>query len=328
MSAIKTPKQIAGKFYNIERDGITQSLLSIFMSCRRAALWYLQGWVLKSPSFPLTFGSITHGILERVYTDIRLGKLRSSPSREQTLKYIDRVEKIWKEENPRADAKATELKELSLLVAEATMPLYFDYWSKDLKGIVWEKIEGNFKTPFALPDGRKTFLRGAMDGVYRNPKRWLLETKTKSRIDERDLVDFLPFELQVNFYLMNLIMQGGDLPRGVLYNIIRRTQLKQGKKETIPQYGKRIAEDIKSRPEDYFIRMEISIGRDEMEEFRKEVTGLLTDFYDWWEGKIPHYRNSGHCQTKYGRCEYLAAETGRMSIYTKRERVFRELEDN
>lgn len=326
-SKLFTPKEQVRGFYDIERDGITQGLLANWMSCRAKALWFLKGWVVKSPSFPLTHGSITHGILEHVYEDIRLGKLKSMPSHKETLGYISRIEKQWRKENPHADKKALEFAELSLLVAEATMPTYFEYWSKDIKNMKWEKIEGNFATPFKLPDGRKTILRGAMDGVYRNPKRWLFETKTKSRIDEAALVDYLPFELQVNFYIFNLILNGGEIPRGVLYNIIRRTNLKQGKKENIKQFSKRVAEDIIDRPEEYFIRMEVAIGRDEIEYFKKEVTGIIKDFYDWYEGLVPHYRVTGHCETKYGRCEYLTAETGSMSIYEKRKTVFRELED-
>lgn len=324
---VLTPKEQVKGFYDIERDGITQGLLANWMSCRFKALWFLKGWVLKNPSFPLTHGSITHGILELAYEDIRLKRLRVHPDRKQTLGYIQKIERQWHKENPHADKKTLEFVELSLMVAEATMPTYFEWWHKDIKTISWEKIEGNFVTPFTLPDGRKTILRGAMDGVYRNPRRWLFETKTKGRISAYDLVDYLPFELQVNFYVMNLVLQGGEAPRGVLYNIIRRSQLKQGKKEGVKQFAKRVAADIIDFPEKYFIRMEVSISREEQAVFMREITGTIKDFYDWFEGKVPHYRNTGQCETKYGRCEYLTAETGSMAPYEKRKSVFRELED-
>lgn len=324
---MKTPQDVVKGFYDIKRDGITQGLLENWMSCRAKALWFLKGFVLKNPSFPLTHGSITHGVLELAYEDVRLGKLKTFPSKQQSMVYIKRIEKEWHKENPHAEKKALEFAELSLMVCEATMPAYFEYWHKDIKNMVWEKIEGNFATPFTLPDGRKTILRGAMDGVFKNPKRWLFETKTKGRIDETSLVDYLPFELQVNFYIMNLILQGGDIPRGVLYNIIRRTGLRQGVKESITQFAKRVASDILARPDEYFIRMEVAIGKDEIEFFKRECTGMITDFYNWFEGKVPHYRHTGHCETKYGRCEYLTAETGSMHPYEKRKTVFRELED-
>lgn len=322
-----TPKEQVKGFYNIERDGITQGLLANWMACRLKALWFLKGWVLTNPSFPLTHGSITHGILEKVYEDIRLRKIKEHPDKRQTLVYISQIEKQWHKENPNADKKTLEFVELSLLVAEATMPAYFEWWHKDVKTISWEKIEGNFVTPFTLPDGRKTLLRGAMDGVYQNPRRWLFETKTKGRINAFDLVDYLPFELQVNFYLLNLRLQGGDLARGVMYNIIRRSQLRQGKKENVKKFAQRMSEDIIEHPDKYFIRMEVSISRDEQDRFLQEITGTIKDFYDWYEGKVPHYRNTGHCETKYGRCEYLTAETGSMAPYMKRKSVFRELED-
>jgi hypothetical protein len=78
--------------------------------------------------------------------------------------YVKRIEKQWVGENPQASKKALEYLEMSLLIAEATMPLYFQYWSKDIKGMKWKSLEGEFKVPFKLKDGRETFLRGKRDG--------------------------------------------------------------------------------------------------------------------------------------------------------------------
>lgn len=324
---MKTPRQQIQNFYKPERDGITQSLLAKFLTCRQAALWYLKGYNLKSPSMSLTYGTIIHAVLERVYEQIRLGKLKALPSRKLTLKYIQKIEKEWIIENPRADKKSLEFLELSLLIAESTMPLYFDYWHKDIKGIKWEKVEGDFKLPITLKDKRKTFIRGKMDGVFKNPNRWLFETKTKMRVEEGTLVDYLPFELQVNTYLRALRLLGGKVPKGVLYNIVRRTAMRQGKKESMSQFAKRISEDIESRPDHYFIRLEVAIDKADMDNFEIEFISLIEDFYNWFDGKIGHYKNTNQCEGKYGACEYLRAESGIMVPYEKRKMVFKELEE-
>lgn len=324
---MKSPKQIIGKKYNIEKDGITQGLLANWMDCRVKALYFLQGWSPKSPNMALTYGSVVHEVIGNVYEDIMNKKLKDMPSKQQTMKYISRVEKLWIAENPRADKKTREFMELALLIAEATMPAYFDYWHKDIKDFKWQELENEFYLPFALPDGRKTHLRGKLDGVYKSPKLWLMENKTKSRLDESTLVDYLPFELQVMFYILSLILKGNGIPKGVLYNIIRRTALKQGKKESMPQFAKRCSEDIIKRPDFYFIRLEVSIGQDDLEMFSKELFAMIKDFYDWYEGKIGHYRRSGACEGKYGRCDYLGACNGRFNALTKRKQVFNELEE-
>ena len=313
--------------YSVETDGITQSLLGTFLQCRQKSKWSIEGWTSKYASMGLTYGTIGHAVLERAYTDIQSRKLKEMPSKQQVLKYVAQVEAIWKKENPRADAKSLEFLELSCLIAEATLPLYFEYWVKDLKEMKWIALEHEFKIPYITRNGLKTVLRGKMDGVFCNPKKiWLFESKFKSRIDEEDLIDTLSFDFQVLFYLYVLKVLRKIEPAGFLYNIVRRVNLKQGAKESIPEFAKRCVDDITNRPEFYFIRREVSIGKEEMVVFEKELDGLITDFISWATGKANHYKNTNSCIDKYGRCGYLnlCANLGTGS-YVKRETMFREL---
>ena len=119
-------------FYELERDGVTQGLLQKFMSCRMQTRIFLEGWSLKSiSSVGLNFGSIIHGISERVYRDIMLRKIKTVPDRKNLRRYSAFVEKQWYKDNPRPTRKLIELTEMSFAIAEKTMPLYFDYWKKD-----------------------------------------------------------------------------------------------------------------------------------------------------------------------------------------------------
>ena len=314
--------------YSVEKDGITQSLLNTFLQCRQKAKLSIEGWTSRYPSFAMTFGTFGHSILENVYKDIQSRKLRNIPSKQQVIQYVSCIENLWKKENPRADKKALEYLELSCLIAESLIPLYFEYWSKDLKEIHWISLEHEFKIPFITESGLKTILRGKIDGVFSSSKKiWLLENKFKSHIDEENLMDTLPKDFQSLFYLYALSSSQKVKPAGFLYNIIRRIQLRQGTKESITQFSERSIKDIRERPEFYFIRREVSIGLDEMKIFENDLDSLITDFINWMNKKLPHYPNRGNCKDKYGRCVFLSicSDHGYNS-YTKKERIFTELE--
>ncbi len=318
--------------YSLEKDGITQGLLSTWQACRQKAKWYLEGWSLRSTSMGLTYGEVGHEVLEMAYEDIRTKHLKTIPSVQQIKTYISKVEKLWIADHPRCNAKSLEFLELSLLIAEATLPLYFEYWEKDLKEMHWEELEHEFKVPYEL-SLEITYhfpIRGKMDGIFysRDSKLWLFESKFKSRIEEGDLVDTLSFEFQVSLYLWALWKTKKIVPAGVLYNIVRRIGLRQGIKEGIIQFAKRCVEDIKSRPEFYFIRLEVNVTKKELEIFDLELKDMLTDFIKWWKGLSGHYKNTGLCIDKYGSCSYLPLCSGqRFNLYSKREKIFRELED-
>lgn len=327
-----TPATFSKKFYDIERDGITQGLLYNWLECRQAARWFLTGWSSRAVGMGMTYGIIVHGVLELAYLDIQMKRLSGIPNAARVKLYIKAVERQWHKENPMADKPTLQKLETSLLIAEATLPFYFDYWKKDLRDIAWKTLENEFSMPYTLPDGRKTRLRGKMDGVYTQTNKLtaLFETKSKSRIEEEDILDMLPFELQVNIYLLVLRWMEQKRPAGVLYNIIRRIGLEQGKKESVKEYSNRCVADILKRPQFYFVRMNMPITDQDMFRFEAEMQDMLTDFYDWFQGKAGHYKNPGACIGKYGRCKYLNAcsSGGKMAGYAKREVVFRELEDN
>ena len=316
-------------FYSIERDGITQSLLYTWLECRQKARFVIDGYSPKGASMGLIYGTIVHAVLEAIYTDMQRGEITAVPEKRYVHNQIAKIEKTWHKENTNADKKALEYLETSLLIAEATMPIYFQFWHKDLKQLQWERLENEFRLPFKLEDGKTTYLRGKMDGVFTKSGIWLFESKTKSRISEDTLIDMLPFELQINMYLWVLKKLYKDkYPKGTIYNIIRRIQLEQKKNENIKQFSERCIADIRKRPDFYFMRMEVKITPEEMDQFNTELTAMINDFYAWLTGKAGHYKNPGACENKYGRCAYLTAcATGSTLRYEKRKTMYRELDE-
>ena len=317
------------KFYDYKRDGITQGLLAKFMNCREETKLFLQGWSTKgAQSGALIYGTIVHTILEKVYVDISKGKTKSPITSVALEGYGKIVKKLWYDENRSANNDARQLFETSLVIALSTLPHYFrKWWRDDTARIKWVKLEQEFRIPYKTKTGYTTSLRGKIDGVFNSPGLRLFETKTSSVVNEGNLIDTIGFGLQVNFYLYVLKKLYGKTPAGVLYNVIRKPSSDIRSKESLKDYGERIAEDIQNRPDFYFIRYEVTITPSEQKEFEVQLESMISDFINWCEGRVPNYRNTGQCITKYGRCPYLNICSSQMfNMYEKRKTVFRELE--
>jgi hypothetical protein len=330
-------KEVPARFYSPERDGVTFSLLTTFKNCREKARLFLNGWASTKNSLGTVFGSLTHGVNQRMYEDVMSGKLTKVPSEDYIKAVCRKVETIWKEENPRADAESLQYLEFSMILLEALMPLYFRYWGKDFQ-FIWNRVESEFKVPIEIehPSGKiiKTFIRGKMDGSFRRRttgRPSLFETKTKAYLGERgegDLADILPHELQANIYLIHLWWLEKVLPEGLLYNIIRRPGLRQKKKESVVKFARRVAEDVRKRPEYYFVRIQMLVTKKDLERNELELRDLVSDFILWWNGLAGHYKNSDYCQNKYGTCANLPiCARGDYTGFYRRDKVFRELAD-
>jgi hypothetical protein len=322
--------------YDPERDGVTYSLLTAFKNCRELSRLGLNGWTAIQPSFPLIFGEVVHEVFHRVYLDAQVRRLKKPPSEDQIVKHLTGIAQEWRKENPMASAMAMQFLEQTETLAAAILPIYFRHWRDDFIQMQWmdKGLEHEFKIPIEGHVGRtpwKTFLRGKMDGVFfkaDSDRPWLFETKTKGRIEEGALVDVMPFELQVNTYLIALNKMTGKTPAGVKYNILRRPQLRQKQAESLPQFGDRIVRDIHDRPDFYFIRMDMTVDMRDLDRAEQELMDLVGDFLMWWRGQAGHYKNSAHCENKYGTCHMLPICSRRDTTgFYQRDKIFQELNE-
>jgi hypothetical protein len=330
-------REVPARFYDPERDGVTFSLLTSFKQCREKTRLILNGWTSTRNSLGTVFGTLAHAINQQMYNDVRSGRLTELPSEKYIKATCREIETLWKKENPRADGDSMQYLEFSMILLEALMPVYFKYWKKDFS-FVWEKVEAEFRIPITIdhPNGKSmsTFIRGKIDGSFgkkKGARPWLFETKTKSRLGEEgegNIAEILPHDLQVNIYLLYLWWVDKKLPDGVLYNIIRRPGLRQKKKESVVQFARRVAADVRLRPEWYFIRLQMFIEKKDLERQELELRDLVSDFLLWWHGEAGHYKNSDQCENKYGTCPFLpVCNRGDYSGFFKRKTVFRELSD-
>lgn len=301
------PLGIPTERYDVDKDGVNASLLGRWVNCRELARLHLLGWTPRRVGAGRIYGIIVHGVQENIYSDVQSGELDGLPSSKRVRTEIAIQEKKWRRLNPRADAETMQMLEMNCLLAEQIMPVYFQFWHKDLVKMDWVALEHTFKVPIA-----NTHLIGRMDGNFHPMKGkkvlWLFETKTKSRLGESgesNLVDILPHELQTNLYLGAMSVMYKQTPAGLLLNIVRRPNFKGKKGESPEALAKRIALDVKKRPEYYFIRLRMSVDKQDLARVRREHEALITDFVRWAKGKGAHYRNSDHCENKYGTCEFL-----------------------
>jgi len=314
-------------FYDVRRDGITFSVLDTWRECRERSRLGLAGWTERETTFPLIFGTVIHEVLARIYGEVQAGTRSHPPGPEEVRVLLAQVEAAWEDENPMVTADAIQHLQLTLAIAEALLPQYFAYWAADFS-LAWHRLEREFKLPMSV-SGVDTFLRGKIDGIFsdrpKDPPR-LFETKTKSRFDPDIIGGILPFELQVNIYLLALQRLYGVAPTGVRYNIIRRPQLRQKVTEPVEAFVHRIAMDIADRPDWYFCRLDMDVSPQDLSLAQSEITGLIEDFVKWTAGTVPNYKNSRACENKYGTCPMLAiCGRGDTSGFYKRETVFREL---
>jgi len=292
--------------YDESKTGVSFTMLKRWMRCREEARLSLMGWQPTRTSEALTFGSIVHSILEEAHRARSEKRLKAIPTKNKIMTWVAIAEAKWREQNPRADTYALEALETCLGMAEAVLPVYFDYWHESFLKSQWVETEDKFAVVFDLPNGRHIAFKGYRDAVFRLKRGlWILETKTTSKINENTLIDALPLDLQSKAYMLSYEMQAGEELRGFVRNIIRRPGLRRGKAESLSSFIKRIEADVDKRPEFYFLRFEIAITREELRSFKVEFVDMLQEFWKWRWDISRHFKNTTNCIGTYGACDML-----------------------
>jgi len=332
--------------YDPFKDGITQSALGLWLSCREQFnLKYVEGWSKHGEPIYLHYGSASHYILSQ-------GHARSKKPGPKWLKrHIKKYDALWrKQQGKLIPQKLLEQHELVQGLLECTMPAYFsrcnnpklkDY--NDFESKKWIGLEHKFKVPINFEKVTAWFpaentelnLRGMLDGGFTeaDDALWLFETKNLSRIEEDNIQATLGVSLQNMFYMTVLAILYPDVPiGGILYNVLRRPGQRRKVKESLADFLGRIKDDIKKRPNHYYMRYRCSITRKEIADWAAGTLGpMLIEFLDWWAegGKqgTRHFMNPEALITKYGRAEMFSPIVdGNFGGFYRRKHVFAELE--
>lgn len=291
--------------YKLE-DGITQSILSLFLQCRQKCKNYLLGIrPLDERRDALEFGSAFHHLLELHHAG--------------TLEDASMALNEWA--NSQKTPINPESLEQMLAGVLALWPQYKHVYKTRDKVLTWPA--GSMEKQFDIVwCGHR--LRGKIDGLpIVKGKVWQFETKTKGAIDEDVITTTLEFDFQNLFYYV-ACEEEGIKPCGVIYNIIRRPAYKYNGDPRA--YQDKIEAAASEDPGHWFKRFEATYTKQQIERYKAELADKLNDFAAWVREEIPTYRNETACVGR-GKCQYLGlCATGQMvGQYHSKGKLFEEL---
>ena len=321
--SVKSLYDLDFKNYSLQKDGITQSMITAFLNCRMKFLLVANRWTSDSKQKTTSFGSMFHDMLDKTYT-LWIEDNRIVSSEELSLwldEYIEEAAVKSYDKVSRADL------ETQATLCQVIIEEYLIFYEEDFeeKRFAWAERTFDFVDEYGI---RR---RGKIDGKYysnKNGKPWLMEHKTKSRITEDTLMLKLSFDFQNLFYIEAEEHDTGEKIQGMLYNVIRNPGHKRKGGESLYQYGERIREDIKKRPEHFFKRYEVPYTNKDKLRFKIELGHLLKEIKNLVSGKSFPYKNQSSCITSWS-CSFLqACSSGTLNSYKQKETLFTELQES
>jgi hypothetical protein len=317
--------------WNLFRDGVTSSFLDLWMTCEeQARLAYVEGWTGRLTPMGIAFGSCVHDCLYRGYS--RIIKTPSLLATFQTncAGLVKECEVAWKAESPDAPTEQVQIQELVYGYAECVLPAYFRRWDGDFTGKYsfmenpsihpksFVSLEEQFSVPYVYPDGVIVPLCGQRDMVFttKTDKEMIQDTKCLSIINDKEIMDLFPTDLQQNIYMLARAIETGKMPEGSVKNILRRPGHRRSKKggieEPLPQFFARIKQSVDDvnqwdmkgeETTGWFVRFNMLVTPDEVLHWKAtRLDPIMDDLRMWATGKRPHYPRDRHAVTKYGRC--------------------------
>lgn len=205
----------------------TYSMWSLFRNCRKAVDWrYEQHLVPLQRDRNLHFGALIHQCLEAWHMRRNLSEV---------LALIDGLcpNRLQDEDQHRDWHLAT-----AMMTAYAAR-----YATDDFEIVALEKnFEGPIVNPATGAASRSFVLAGKVDGIVRiGDDHFILEHKTASQVDG-DYLEKLWTDFQITIYAHYIEQTMGVPITGILYNVLVKAKLQQGKGETEEEYEARRAE--------------------------------------------------------------------------------------
>lgn len=315
------------RLWNLETHGITQGALNAFMQCPRKAHYSLKMGLesARGHSQALDYGILVHDIMDLLGSALEKPTTRGK-DKAWVSGVINECVGDWFEDRTTGFESTQELQDLDEVCtwACAVLPQYFFYW-EETQPISWESTEEEFAITEKV-DGEDVVLRGKIDGSFRcGNSLWMAEHKTRSRVSPDAIAKSLPFDTQVCLYAWTLQQLAQEPVKGVLYNIIRRPSKRPHKDENMPDYMARLKEDVADRPDFYFMRFEMALIQDDIEQWVSEMKEVVREVRRWNAGEF-NYRNPNGCQY----CPFigLCSGSGSVSDLKRKKKPFPELDED
>lgn len=295
--------------WDLYRHGLTQGAIHTFLSCpHQFWLKYVQGWRPRVCSAAIEFGSAFHDILGRIH----LG--------EKSRKAVESVRKGCI--TSRMTVKEREEMEVLLATAAVTVEGYLEHWADHDSEIEWVCREEAFRFEFSPFMGCQPVpLRGRWDGLFYRP--WVkvlktnrpihvFETKTKQYIDQNAIQDIQSTDLQTMLYSLAAESEKRAPVGGVLYDVVRRTSVKQGSLP-IGEYAKKVRAAIDKDPGWYYMRWRTDLAKTDLPNWVSRVLRpIVRSIVFWWDSvkdledpfdSPSHFLNPDALVGRYGNCD-------------------------
>lgn len=284
-----------------EIDGVTQSLLGGYLSCKERFRIRVIDGLAPAPSFrhQIEYGQMWH-VCEEFYA-------RGEDWIQPLKQYCRALAKNY----PTDSEQITKW----YYVCMTQFPIYVEWWAKheDVKTRKPLIQEESFVVPYQLPSGRVVRLRGKWDSVDligkgRQQGIWLQENKTKGDVDQQKIVEQLQFDLQTMTYLVALKKHLEYVPeakpiKGVRYNVVRRPlsggrgSIRQHKPTKSKPQGEsteefylrlgQLIQEYQQEDEYFFMRWQVKVSAQDLERFETEclvpLLENLCDDFEWWD---------------------------------------------
>lgn len=318
-------------YYDLVNDGVTQSMIATILACPAKAKWRYRELLASPPSRgvgALDFGDLFHRALDQLH----------QRAQAQSIELVDQmaddcINKVKADDlalirSSVSDLDAEQDLEIRTGMARAVMHEYVKQYPTDFDPNFWVAIEEQFQASYQY-DQTPIKVLGKYDGVVRaaDGKLWLLETKTRANPYDEVTLDKLEYDLQVNLYWWSMLQKYGEMPGGVLYNIIKRPQLRLKKSETVAEYVGRIRDDIKASPDSYYVRFSHPLDQDAFTKWCTNDLSLMMEVVYNWATTAEPYRNPGSCMTYNRPCSYVkTCAHGLTQHLIKKDRAHSELE--
>jgi hypothetical protein len=160
-------------------------------------------------------------------------------------------------------------------------------------------FECDIVNPVTGRKSRKYILRGFIDKVVQRCSGiWLHEYKTTSLLND-GYISRVWHNLQEMIYVIAYERMTGNVVKGIIHDAIQKVKLKQGKKETVPEFTARL-QDRYLTDNSLFHREEILIDKTRKREVEQEIWQITQDI-----GKCKdYYKNRSQCYG-FGECEFF-----------------------
>lgn len=124
--------------------------------------------------------------------------------------------------------------------------------------------------------------KGKIDLLFYNKahRQLLMEHKAVKKISGSS-VETLPMDSQLRGYILGATKGLGRPPVKVIYNLVRKCQLRRKTDETIKHYCDRIAKDYVNRPDFYFSREPLRYSKEDIVRFEADLRRTHAE-YDWF----------------------------------------------